>query len=193
MARGPGDITRLLREWSDGDADAFSRLMPLVYRDLSKIAARCLRRERRDHTLEATGLVHEAYVRLVRQGRAEWGDRTHFFRAAARVMRHILVDHARKRRYQKRGGGSRAPSLDEVGESAHVASPDVLAIDEALAELARVNPGYGQLVELRFFGGLTNDEIAEVLGVSPPTVGRRWRLARAWLHRYLRRGTGDAG
>jgi RNA polymerase sigma-70 factor (ECF subfamily) len=180
------DVTALLRAWSQGEADAGERLLRIVYGDLRRQAARLLRRERRDHTLEPTALVHEAYLRLVDWHDADWRNRTHFFAVAARAMRRILVDHARRHGAGKRGGSRERVTLDE----SRVARPgafdvDVLALEDALAELQALDPEKVRLVELRFFGGLGVEEAAAVLGVSRSTVNREWRLARAWLFRRL--------
>ncbi len=185
VGQGSTDITSLLRAWSDGDADALDRLMPLVYDRLRRLAASFLKHEREDLTLETRALVHEAYLRLLRQDRVRWNDRAHFFTLAARIMRRILVDHARHRAYRKRGGGTQQVPLDELRDAPVAAPRDVLALDEALVELARVDPEQAQIVELRYFGGIDREEIAAILGISSATVTRRWRMARAWLFRYL--------
>jgi len=181
------DVTALLRAWSKGDVEAGERLLPIVYGELRRQAGRLLRRERRDHTLQPTALVHETYLRLVEQRAADWRNRTQFFAVAARAMRRILVDHARRHGARKRGGSWDRISLDESrrawpGER----SVDVLALEEALDELATLDAPKVRLVELRFFAGLNLEETAAVLGVSESTVTREWRLARAWLFRRLR-------
>ncbi|HSL24545.1 MAG TPA: sigma-70 family RNA polymerase sigma factor [Vicinamibacterales bacterium] len=178
-------VTQLLERWSDGQRDALDRLVPLVHRELRQMAARYLRRERPDHTLQATALVNEAYIKLIDQRRVQWRNRAHFFGVAAQLMRRILVDHARARAAVKREAGERVLSLDEallVG-----GTPDVtmLALDEALARLASLDPQQSRVVELKFFGGMTIDEIAEVLGISAATVSRDWTMARAWLYAEL--------
>jgi RNA polymerase sigma factor (TIGR02999 family) len=185
------DITNLLLAWSEGDQAALDQLMPLVYSELHRLAQSYLQRERSDHSMQATALVNEAYLRLVDAQRVRWENRAHFFAISARVLRQILVDFARRRSYQKRGGGMRPLSLDAtliVGES-----PDdnLAALDEALERLAEIDARKSQVVELRFFGGLTVEETAEVLKVSAETVKRDWRLAKSWLKRYL--SEGDAG
>ena len=183
----PQDITGLLRAWRDGDAAALAALTPLVYGELRRVAAQHMRRERPDHTLQATALVHEAFLRLTGGASPAWEDRAHFFKAAARIMRHVLVDHARARGYAKRGGGGLRISIED-GAAAVLAAeraPDLVALDEALDRLERLDPRQHQVVELRFFGGLSVEETAEALGVSAITVKRDWRSARAWLFAEL--------
>jgi RNA polymerase sigma factor (TIGR02999 family) len=188
------DVTQLLVLWSQGEAGALERLLPIVYAELHRIAGRQLRRERRDHTLNPTALVHELYLRLVDQRRASWQNRAQFFGVAARLMRRVLVDHARSRQADKRGGSATHVSLEEAGDQPGVAAlADVLAVDEALERLAGQDPEQVRLIELRFFAGLTVEEAAHVLERSPRTVKREWRLARAWLHRELRGGGQGAG
>lgn len=180
------DVTALLRAWSHGDVDAGERLLPIVYAELRRQAARLLRRERRDHTLQPTALVHETYLRLIEQRAADWKNRAQFFAVAATAMRRILVDHARRHGARKRGGSWDRISFDET-RGAWPGPPDVeiLALEEALEELAVLDPAKVRLVELRFFAGLSLEETAAVLGVSESTVTRDWRLARAWLFRRL--------
>ena len=178
-------VTQVLVDWSKGDRDAPQRLMPLVYDELRQLARDYLNRERAGHTLQATGLVHEAYLRLVDQTTATWQSRAHFFGVAARVMRRVLVDHARQHGAQKRGGSLEKVEFDEALAPAHEKSVDLLALDEALQELTQLDPRQSQIVELRFFGGMTAEEIAELLDVSPRTVKRDWRIAKAWLKREL--------
>lgn len=183
------DITELLLRWSAGDRRALGDLMPLIYEECRAIAARQLGSEAREHTLDPTALVHELYLRLVDQRRARWQNRAHFFAVAAQLMRRILVDHARARRADKRGGSAVFVSLDaaaDSGDDARIA--DVLAIDDALGRLAEQDPDQVRVVELRFFAGLSVEDTALVLGRSPRTVKREWRLARAWLYRELREG-----
>lgn len=183
------DVTDLLNAWTDGERSVTEELVEAVYDELHRIASIHFNGERAEHTLQATGLVHEAYLRLVDQRRAKWHCRLHFFAVASRVMRRILVDHARERNSRKRGGGLRRVSLSS-GVDAWVDRPaDLLEVDEALDRLKSVNPDLCQVVELRFFGGFNNHEIAEYLGISVPTVGRRWRAARAWLYQHLKGGT----
>jgi RNA polymerase sigma factor (TIGR02999 family) len=177
--------TQLLIERSKGDREATERLMPLVYDELRLLARSYLQRERADHTLQATGLVHEAYLRMVDQTVSNWQSRAHFFGVAAKVMRRILVDHARRHRAEKRGGEWAKLEFDEELFSPATRSLDLVALDDALSELALMNPQHSQMIELRFFGGMTNEETAEVLDVSPRTVRREWRMARAWLRRRI--------
>ena len=179
------EITALLRAWSNGEQAARNRLVELVYDELRGVAKRRLRHERPDHSLTPTALVHEAYVKLVDQSRVHWQNRTHFFSIAARVMRRILVDHARARTAAKRGYAGTI-ALNDVEIVTAPIDIDILALDEALEKLARVDSRQSELVELRFFAGLTVDEIASVLNVAPITVKRDWALARAWLFRELR-------
>jgi RNA polymerase sigma factor (TIGR02999 family) len=189
-APAPGEVTRLLAAWAAGDAAARERLLPVVYGELRAIARKVFARERGDHTLQPTALVHEAYLKLAGGGTASsFRDRAHFFAVASQAMRQVLVDHARARATRKRGGGATRLVLVEE-EAAAAPSPlaDVLAIDEAIGRLAARDPDSARLVELRFFGGLTVEETAEVLGVSAPTVKRDWRLARAFLARELATG-----
>ena len=184
------DVTGLLVRWSEGDQQALEQVLPLVYGELRRIASNQLRRERKDHTLAPTALVNELYLRLVDQRRTSWQNRAHFFGLAAQLMRRILVDHARARSAEKRGGGVARISLEEVQDGdalpADSGVADVLAIDDALERLASIDPDQARIVELRFFGGLNVDEIAAVVGRSPRTVKREWRLARAWLYLALR-------
>jgi RNA polymerase sigma factor (TIGR02999 family) len=163
-------------------------MMPLIYDELRRQAQRYLQRERPDHTLQATALVHEAYLRLVDQKKVQWQNRAHFFGVAAQVMRRLLVDHARQQHAAKRGGVVPKLALDEALQVADARAADVVALDEALTALAALDPQHSRLVELRFFGGLTIEETAEVLGVSPATVKRDWSMAKAWLYRELRTG-----
>jgi RNA polymerase sigma factor (TIGR02999 family) len=178
-------ISELLAAWSHGDQDALNELIPLVYEELRRIAHQHLRRERPDHTLQSTALVHEAYERLVGLSHPRWQDRAHFFAASAQLMRRILVDHARSRNYLKRGGGNRPVTLDDALGISSDNNPDVVAVDEALDRLAKIDPRKSRIVELRFFGGLTVEEASEVLKISADTVLRDWKLAKAWLLREL--------
>jgi RNA polymerase sigma factor (TIGR02999 family) len=180
----PPDVTALLRAWRDGDPAAIDQLLAVVYRDLHRQAERYMRAQPPGHTLQATGLVHEAYLRLVNREPVDWNSRGHFFAVAAKAMRSILVDHARARGAAKRGGGADPLTLEDVDA---VAGDEVavLELDEALSRLAQLDPRKSSLVELRYFGGLSIEETAEVLGLSAATVKRDWRLARAWLRREL--------
>lgn len=180
-------VTLWLQRWSEGDQEAAARALPLVYDELRRIAVRQLRRERGDHTLEATAIVHEAYLRLAEQEGLRWPSRNHFFAFTARLMRRILVDHARHLNRSKRGGGSQRVTLSEASALALSRSPDLEAVDDALSSLEAIDPRKAAVVELRFFAGLTIEETAEQLGVSPETVGREWRRAKAWLYRELSR------
>jgi RNA polymerase sigma factor (TIGR02999 family) len=183
--KSPGAVTQLLDKWSDGDDSALAELMPVVYEELAGLAAAYLRRERPDHTMQTADLVNEAYLRLVDQRRIQWQNRGQFFGVAAQMMRRILVNHARKHLYAKRGGGARKLSLDEGLDFSVEPSPELVALDDALTRLESFDPRQARVVELRFFAGLTSEEICEVLGVSVPTVTRDWRTARAWLYRAL--------
>jgi RNA polymerase sigma factor (TIGR02999 family) len=182
------NVTQLLIAVRDGDSVAQSKLYQAVYAELHRIAARYMRRERPDHTLQATALIHEAYVDLIDQHETkQWQNRAHFYAVAANVMRRILVDHARTHRTAKRGGGGKKLSLDEAVPVTSQRSDELLAVDEALSRLAEFDPRQSKVVELRFFAGFTDDETAEVLGVSSRTVKRDWRLAKAWLYSELNR------
>jgi RNA polymerase sigma factor (TIGR02999 family) len=182
----PRDVTALLGDWSRGNRTALDQLLPLVYAELRRVAARQLRNERADHTLQPTALVHEAYMRLVDQRQVDWQNRAHFFGVSAQVMRRILVDHARRHGAGKRGDGVRCVSIDDAQDVA-AASQDipVLALDHALDRLEKIDAELAKIVELRAFGGLTIEEAAHVLSVSPSTVKRDWRTAKAWLIREL--------
>ena len=180
-----GQITQLLDDWRQGDEEALSRLMQLIYGELEQLATAHLRRERRDHTLQTSALVNEAYLRLLGQQHVKWQNRAHFYAIAARMMRRILANHARDRVTAKRGGGAAHLPLEETALSGEESLAETLAVDEALRGLASVHPQQAQVVEMRYFGGMKSEEIAEVLGVSVPTVSRRWRVARAWLYRSL--------
>jgi RNA polymerase sigma-70 factor, ECF subfamily len=179
------DVTRLLQAWSDGDETALERLVPLIEDELRRLARAFMARERKGHTLQATALVNEVFLRFPVAGRLRWQDRAHFIGVAARLMRRVLIDHARVRGRGKRGGGVQRVTLDEEALTARELSIDVLAVDRALEAFARIDPRKSQVVELRFFGGLSLEEIADVLHVSVETVKRDWRLARLWLSRAL--------
>ncbi len=179
------DVTELLVAWGQGDEAAFERLVPLVYAELHRMARRHMSHERADHTLQASGLLNEAYLRLVDLARVQWHDRAHFFRMSSRVMRRILVDHARHRNSLKRGAGADREPFDEALPVAANDSVDLAALDDALHTLEKLDPRKCQVIEMRFFGGLTVEETAEALEVSPETVKRDWRLAKLWLLREL--------
>ncbi len=176
------DVTMLLNAWSDGKQDALDELMPLVYQELRKLARSYLRAERPEHTLQPTALVNEAYLRLVDQKNVRWENRRHFFGIAAQLMRRILVDHARKRQSEKRGGGEALLPFEEA-KGVPVKARDLVALDDALKDFANIDPRSAKIVELRQFGGLSIDETADVLEISPATVKRDWTLAKAWLRR----------
>jgi len=184
-------ITGLLLAWSDGDQAALDKLMPLVYVELHRLAKRYMRREHAGHSLQTSALVNEAYLRLVDAQNVHWQNRAHFFAVSSQIMRRILVDFARAKRNLKRGGAARQVTLDEGLLVTPESSADLLALDEALGRLAILNQRHSQVVELRYFGGLNEEEIAEVLSVSPRTVRNDWSLARAWLYRELSLGGSD--
>jgi RNA polymerase sigma factor (TIGR02999 family) len=181
----PQDVTALLLDWSRGDPAALDRLLPVVYAELRRMAARQLRGERVGHTLQPTALVHELYLRIVDQRQVDWHNRAHFFGVAANVMRRILVDHARRRKAGKRGDGAPCLSIDDAREIPASSEMPILALDHALARLEKIDPELAKVVELRAFGGLTIEEAAQVLEVSPSTAKRDWRTAKAWLIREL--------
>jgi len=185
-----GDISALLRAWSDGDQSALDRLTPIVYDELHRLARRYMKHERPDHSLQSAALVNEAYLRLVDYDRMQWQNRAHFFAVSAQLMRRILVDHARRHNL-KRGGGVQHVALEEAAVVGGGQGPDLVALDDAMNSLARIDPRKVQVVEMRFFGGLSVEETAEVLKVSTITVKRDWRAARAWLYRELTGGTTD--
>lgn len=187
------EITSLLRAWSGGDASALERIVVLVHPELRKIARRCLALERPGHTLQATALVNEAYLRLIDIHAVEWRDRAHFFAVGARIMRHILVDYARARRFAKRGGAAIRVDFNEALVVSAEADPAVIRMDDALNQLAAFDPRKARIVEMRYFGGMTTEEIAAVLGVSIPTVNRDWGLARSWLAREMLNSKPAAG
>ncbi len=179
------EVTQLLLAWNAGDQTALDQLIPLVHAELHRLAKHCMHSERAGHTLQTTALVNEAYLRLIDASKVKWESRAHFFAIAARLMRQILVDFARERSYQKRGGDAVQVSLEQALEVGSVKNDDLLALDEALDALARLDERKSRVVELRFFGGLTEEEAALALDVSRETVKRDWRLAKAWLHRML--------
>lgn len=176
------DVTALLSKMAEGDASAAEKLVPIVYEELKRLARRYMRRERADHTLQTTALVHEAYLRLVGQEAVRWQGRSHFLGIAAQIMRRILTDHARRNLRLKRGGARQILPLDEALAFSPEHSDELLKLDEALDRLAKLDPRQGRIVELRFFAGLTVEETADFLGISPKTVKRDWAVARAWLH-----------
>lgn len=182
------EITRLLRDWREGDRAALDQLMPLVYDELRRLAKRYLRRQAPGHTLQTTALINEAYLRMVDMPGIDWQNRAHFFGVAAQAMRYLLVDHARAKQYAKRGGGAQQVTLDEAAQVSSERPDELLALDEALTRLAALDLRQSRIVELRYFGGLTVDETAEVLGVSVPTVHREWAKAKGWLYRELSQG-----
>ena len=188
MTPSPQEVTQLLAAWGDGDREALDKLMPLVYEELHRLAHRYMGGEAPGNTLQTSALVNEAYLRLADQRNARWQNRAHFFAISAQLMRQILVDYARRRRSQKRGGDARQVSLDEGMIVSEERAADAVALDEALKSLAEIDPRKSQIVELRFFGGLSIEETAEVLKVSPGTVMREWTFAKAWLRRII---TGD--
>ena len=188
MGHDSKEITQLLVDWGDGHRDALARLMPLVYDELRRLANHYLRSERPDHTLQPTALVHEAYLRLIDETRVRWQNRAHFFGIAANLMRQILVNHAHSHRAAKRGGAAHKIELDEAVGVAKDEDINLIALDDALTQLATLDPQQGRIVELRFFGGLTIEETAEVLGISTATIKREWISAKAWLHCQLHGG-----
>jgi len=183
-------VTALLRRLTAGDSEAAAEVIPVIYEELRRLAAHYMVRERSDHTLQTTALVHEAYLRLVDQQKSTWQNRAHFYGAAAQVMRRILVDHARARRAEKRGGDAPHLSLDEALVFSAGQSDELVRLDDALGRLAKLDPRQSRVIELRFFAGLNVEEAAEVMGIAPKTVKRDWSAARAWLHRELRGRTG---
>jgi len=185
----PAGVTLLLQKWQDGHPEALDALIPLVYRELRRLAHAHLRNERSDHTLQTAALVNEAYLRLVGIERAHWESRTHFFAIAGRLMRQILVDYARRHRAEKRGAGACKLSLEDVPERALEQDLDVVALDEALEALTNIDPRQAQVVELRFFAGMSLQEISAALGIAPATAQRDWTAARAWLHREMSRNS----
>ena len=187
----PQEVTRLLADWGRGDHSALDKLFPLVHTELRRIARRQMSGERPGHTLQATALINEAYLRLAGQQAFEWHNRAHFFAVCSQVMRHILIDHARAHGRDKRGGGAIQVSLDEAAVMALEQAADFVALDDALRALEAFDPQKGRIVELRYFGGLSVEETAEVLKISPRTVRREWRRAKAWLYRAIS-GGGEA-
>lgn len=186
MLQPSQDVSQMLRDWRNGDAQAFDRLLPLVYDELKRLAAGYLRRERPGHTLQTTALVHEAYLRLVDQTHADWQNRAQFIGVAANLMRRILVDHAREKQATKRGSGALRLSLNDITGKAKEKDAEVLALNDALTELQTFDPQQSRIVELRYFAGLSIAETAEVVGISPATVKREWNAAKAWLYNQLK-------
>ncbi len=185
MSALPEEITQLLINWSQGEKAALDQLVPLVYPELRRLAKRHMGRENPEHTLQTSALINEAYLKLVNQQSVPWQNRAHFFAVAAQVMRHILVDHARGRNYAKRGGGALKLPLDEAMALTEQRAAQLIALDDALTDLAALDAGKSQVIELRFFGGLSLAETAEVMKTSPSTVQREWRAAKAWLHHTM--------
>lgn len=185
MASDPDNVTRLLLEWSDGNRQALEEMLPLIYDELRRLAHSFLYRERPGHTLQTTALVHEAYLKLIDQRDARWQNRAHFFAIAAQAMRRILIDSARRHVAEKRGGGEETLSLDEVVVFSLEPNTNLIALDLALTRLAEIDSQQSRIIELRYFGGLTIEETAEVMRLSPATIKREWTMARAWLHQAL--------
>jgi len=185
------EVTQLLVAWSSGDQRALDKLMPLIYAELRQMARRHMKRQREGHTLQTTALINEAFLKLVNQPEKHWQNRAHFFGVASQAMRQVLVDYARSRRYAKRGGGERPVSLDEAAVITEERAAELVELDDALKALARVDLRKSQIVEMRYFGGLSVKETADVLKVSPDTVMRDWRLAKTWLLREMSGGYGD--
>ncbi|HEX4899382.1 MAG TPA: sigma-70 family RNA polymerase sigma factor [Pyrinomonadaceae bacterium] len=179
-------MTELLGEWREGDKTALERLTPLVYAEIRRMAHRLMQRERVGHTLQTTALVNEAYIRLLGQQPVEWRSRSHFFAVVAQLMRHLLIDHARRRLYAKRGGDAQQVSLNEATLMSDARAGELVALDEALGKLSQLDPRKGRVIELRYFGGLSLEETSEMLGVSVMTVRRDWRAAKAWLYREMK-------
>ena len=179
------DVTGLLLQWQHGDRDALNRLTPLVYDELRRMAHHYVRRERHGHTLHTTALVNEAYLRLINQQKMDWQSRAHFFAVVAEVMRHTLIDYARRRHYAKRGGAAQQVSLEEAEAMTEVRAAELIALDEALEKLRKLDPRKSRVVELRYFGGLSLEETADALGLSIMTVRRDWRAAKAWLYKAV--------
>lgn len=189
MRRDSSEVTELLIAWGNGDQGAFEHLIPMVYEELRLQARRALRKEREGHTLQTTALVHEVYFRLIDQKSVSWKNRAQFFGIAAQMMRRILVDHARRAAVAKRGGGETPLPLDER-IALEASAAELLALDDSLSDMASREPQLAKLVELRYFGGLSNNELAEVLGISIPTITRRWRMAKAWLFTHMSESAG---
>ena len=191
MTPSSSNVTQMLHDWSHGDREVLDKLVPVVYEELRRQAARYLRRERPGHTLQTTALIHEAYIRLIDQKNVHWQNRAHFFAISAQLMRRILVDHARSRQAAKRGGSDIKLPLEEAMIASEGREVDLVALDEALERLAAIDPQQSRVVELKFFSGLSVEETAEVLGVSTRTVKRDWNVAKAWLRREISEGEGE--
>ena len=185
MAALPNQITELLLSWSNGDKEALDQLIPMVSSELRRMARRYMAKERSGHTLQTSALINEAYLRLVNQQNVEWKDRAHFFAVAAQIMRHILIDHARRYQYEKRGAGAQKIALDDTAVLGQQRAKELVALDDALTELAAFDPRKSQIVELRFFGGLTLEEVAEATSTSPATVKRELQAAKLWLKQIM--------
>ena len=185
------EVTQLLLDWGNGDKTALDKLVPVVYQELRRLASHYMRRERPGHTLQTSALVNEAYMRLVDYKKMHWQSRAHFFAVAAQAMRRILVEHARRRRFAKRGGGAFKVSLDEAATISQQQAADLIALDDALTSLEGIDPRKSRIVELRYIGGLNIEETAEVLNVSPATVQREWKSAKAWLYQAIARSKDD--
>jgi RNA polymerase sigma factor (TIGR02999 family) len=186
MGAASEGITQLLINWRDGDKAALDQLMPLVYEELRRLARGFMGRERNNHTLQTSALINEAFLKLVDQDETNWQNRAHFFAVSAQIMRHILIDHARSYGYEKRGAGAQRLGLDDVKVFSEGRAGELVALDDALTKLAAIDPRKSRLVELRFFGGLNIEETAEVMNLSPTTVQREWRAAKAWLQRFIK-------
>lgn len=193
MTLSQNQVTQLLLDWGNGDKAALDKLVPVVYQELRRLAAYYMRRERPGHTLQTSALVNEAYMRLVDYSQIRWQSRAHFFAVAAQAMRRILVEHARKRHFAKRGGGAVQVSFDETAIVSQEQASDLVALDDALTSLEAMDERKARIVELRYIGGLNIEETAEVLGISPATVQREWRAAKAWLYRAIKDGGKDEG
>jgi RNA polymerase sigma-70 factor (ECF subfamily) len=187
MTALPNEVTQLLIDWSNGDQAALDELIPLVHAELRRLARHYMAQENSAHTLQTSALINEAYIRLIDQQHMPWQNRAHFFGVAAQVMRHILIDHARKHCYAKRGGGARKVPLEEAMIVNDQRAEELVALDDALKDLAALDPRKSRIIELRFFGGLSIEETAEIMKISPVTVTREWRAARAWLRREMSR------
>ena len=192
MTSSPKEVTELLLAWSQGDESALEKLIPLVHAELRRLAKRYMGRERAGHTLQTTALINEAYLRLIHSKNVRWQNRAHFFAVSAQLMRRILVDFARSRHYQKRGGGAQKVSLDQALEISDEKGAELIALDDALSALDKLDARKSQVVELRFFGGLSVEETAEVLKVSPDTIMRDWKMAKVWLLRAMSGETNEA-